>query len=36
MPISSDHPTWNHPVGFIDNGGLDIRPGHAVLLAYAW
>ncbi len=20
--ISSDHATWNQPVGFIDNGGL--------------
>ena len=24
-PISSDQATWNHPVGFIDNGGLAIR-----------
>ena len=23
-PISADHATWNHPVGFIDNGGLAI------------
>ena len=30
MPISSDQATWNHPVGFIDNGGLAMS---AVLLA---
>nr|WP_325499158.1 hypothetical protein [Mycobacterium sp.] len=28
--ISSDQETWNHPLGFIDNGGLAIC---AVLLA---
>jgi hypothetical protein len=24
MPISADHATWNHPVGFIDSGGFAI------------
>ena len=23
--ISSDQATWNHPVGFIDRGGLGMR-----------
>jgi hypothetical protein len=23
-PISADHATWNHPVGFIDSGGFAI------------
>jgi hypothetical protein len=27
-PISSDQATWNHPVGFIDNGGLAIELSH--------